>query len=235
MAGRRGGLLSSRRGTFFDCQSTVTEIGTLWLVLGPLPCTMTTPVSGVGAGVGVPPELGLPLLPQLRLAAHRAASITPSATCRGATLHRRDCGPPRRGLGRTISRRQASTKIASSHPPNRLMWGGAGKVDAEDVVVIVTVVEPPGLAEVGFTEQVVPASVLDSLQVKLTLPEKLLIGVTAIVAVPLLPAWIVSLDGVTPSRKSSLLVEENALHAVARFKASIDPSPLAKSYPTAAL
>ncbi len=68
------------------------------------------------------------------------------------------------------------------------MWGGAGKFDAEDVVVIVTVVEPPELTEVGLTEQVVPASVLDSLQVKLTLPAKLLIGVTETVAVPLLPA-----------------------------------------------
>jgi hypothetical protein len=87
-----------------------------------------------------------------------------------------------------MSRRHASAKVASRHWPKRSIGGGAGKCDAEDVVVTVTVVEPPELTEVGLTEQVVPASVLDSLQVKLTLPEKLLIGVADTLAVPLLPA-----------------------------------------------
>ncbi len=113
---------------------------------------------------------------------------TPSATCRAKAVHRRGRASRRCHPDRAINRKQASAKIASSHPPNRLMWGGAGKFYAEDVVVIVTVVEPPELTEVGLTEQVVPASELDSLQVKLTLPAKLLIGVTETLAVPLLPA-----------------------------------------------
>ena len=101
---------------------------------------------------------------------------------------------------KTISIRQAAAKAASGHPVKGRFFCGAGKVDAEDEAVMVTAAVLLLLR--APTEQVTPASVLATLQEKVTLPEKLLIGVKVSVDVPLLPAAIVKLLGEALSEKS---------------------------------
>jgi len=105
---------------------------------------------------------------------------------------------------RTISSRQAAAKAATGHPVNGRFFCGAGKVDAEDEAVIMTVAVLLLLR--APTEQVTPASELDALQVKLGLPEKLLIGVKVSVDVALVPAFIVKLLGEALSEKSGTTV-----------------------------
>ena len=144
-----------------------------------------------------------PLLPppQLRPATSNATSMAPNATCRTYGLHSKDCESRQRSMIRTISSRQAAAKAGTGHPLNGRSFCGAGKFDAEDEAVIVTVAVLLLLR--APTEQVTPGSVLEALQEKLTLlPERLLIGVKVSVDVPLLPGFIVKLLGEALSEKS---------------------------------
>lgn len=77
---------------------------------------------------------------------------------------------------RTISSRQATAKAATGHPMNGRLSCGAGKVDAEDEAIMVTIAVSLLVLYVP-TEQVTPSSALDTVQVKLGVAEKLLIGV----------------------------------------------------------
>jgi hypothetical protein len=65
-------------------------------------------------------------------------------------------------------------------------------------MVTVAVLLPPRV----LTVQVTPANELEALQLKLTLPEKLLIGVKVSVDVPLLPGLIVKVLGEALREKS---------------------------------
>ena len=153
----------------------------------------------------MPPPLP-PLLPppQLRPATSNATSIAPNATCRTHGLHSKDCESRRRSMIRSISSRQAAAKAGAGHPLNGRFFCGAGKFDAEDEAVIVTVAVLLLLR--APTEQVTPASVLPTLQDKVTLPEKLLTGVKVSVDVPLLPGFIVKVLGEALSEKSGTTV-----------------------------
>jgi hypothetical protein len=140
--------------------------------------------------------------PQMRPAANRAAKTAPTATCR--KFHKGACTPSWRSLYRAISSRQSMATPATHHPPKRGFRGSAGKFDAEDEAVIVTVAVLLLLR--APTEQVTPASVLATLQDKVTLPEKLLIGVKVSVDVPLVPGFIVKVLGEALSEKSGAAV-----------------------------
>ena len=96
---------------------------------------------------------------------------------------------------------QAAAKAGAGHPLNGRFFCGAGKFDAEDEAVIVTVAVLLLLR--APTEQVTPASVLPTLQEKVTLlAERPFIGVKVIVDVPLAPGFIVKVLGEALSEKS---------------------------------
>ena len=162
----------------------------------------------------MPPPLP-PLLPppQLRPATTNPKSIAPNATCRTHGLHSKDCESRRRSMIRTISSRQAAAKAGAGHPLNGRFFCGAGKFDAEDEAVIVTVAVL--LLLKAPTEQVTPASVLPTLQDKVTLlPERLLIGVKVSVDVLLVPGFIVKVLGEALSEKSGMVVKLKTLDQV---------------------
>jgi hypothetical protein len=77
---------------------------------------------------------------------------------------------------RAISSRQAAAKATTGHPMNGRFSCGAGKVDAEDEAVMVTIAVSLLVLYIP-TEQVTPRSALDTAQVKLGVAEKLLFGV----------------------------------------------------------
>lgn len=176
-------------------------------MLGPVPCTVTVPDSGDGATGPLPPPPPPPQLSAIDSKQARAAA--------SAVRHERwSCGRVR-GCLRTncllsstaiVSNRQASAQ--RTHQSGKGRFGcGLGKVEAVDAAVIVTV------AVLLFpsvpTEQVTPASVLDAVQVKLTLlAEKLLTGVKVSVDVALAPGLTVKLLGDALNEKSAVAVEK---------------------------
>ena len=96
------------------------------------------------------------------------------------------------------------------------------------MVAVVVTGAPLGVTVVGLKEQVLPVG--SPVQAKLTEPVKLLIGVTVIVAVPLWPANRVRLVVGELAEKSG-----GAARARAKLLTSIEPKPVAKSYPVPAV
>lgn len=162
-----------------------------------VPWTVTVPDSEVV--VVPPPPPPPPLPPQLIISASKHASMAPRATCRTAGLHRKDCESRRRKMMRSINCRQAA-KPATGHPLNGCFFGGVGKVVAEDAAVMVATTVLLLVLNVP-SKQVTPARVLETLQEKVMLPEKLLVSVRVTVDVPLYPGFIVKLLGEALSEK----------------------------------
>jgi hypothetical protein len=99
------------------------------------------------------------------------------------------------------SSNHAPTKAGVAPALSGRVFFSAGKLDAEEEAVIVTVAVL--LVSSAPTAQVTPASVLETLQEKVTLlPERPLIGVKVSVDVALLPGVIVNVPGEALSEKS---------------------------------
>jgi hypothetical protein len=102
---------------------------------------------------------------------------------------------------RTISSAQAVAKAGTGHPLNGRFFCGAGKFNAKDEAVIVTVAVLLLLR--APSEQVTPASVLLTLQEKVTLlAARPFIGVKVSVDMPLVPGLMVKVLGEALSEKS---------------------------------
>jgi hypothetical protein len=126
-------------------------------------------------------------------------SNAPKATSRPHALHSKDGESRRRRTIRTISSKQAAHVAGPAL--NGRFFCGAGKFDADDEAVMVTVAVLLLLS--APTEQVTPASVVEALQEKLTLlAERPLSGVKVRVDVALLPGLIVNVLGEALSEKS---------------------------------
>ena len=152
-------------------------------MLGPVPCTVTVPDSEGGGLTPPPPPLPPP---QLRPATSATVSAAPNAICRTRSLRSRVCERrPFRTIKNTSSN-HAPTKAGVAPAFSGCVFFSAGKLDAEEEAVIVTVAVL--LLSSAPTEQVTPASVLETLQEKVTLlPERPLIGVKVSVDVALPP------------------------------------------------
>jgi hypothetical protein len=127
--------------------------------------------------------------------------MAPSAIRRRRFPHGSDVETRRRRTIMAISSRLAAAQTCAGPALNGRFFSSTGKFEAEDEAVIVTVAVLLLLSTP--TEQVTPASELETLQEKLALlPEKPLIGVKVSVEAALLPGLIVKVLGETLSEKS---------------------------------
>jgi len=132
-------------------------------------------------------------------------SAAPNAICRTRFLGSRVCESRECRAIKNVSSNPSPAQVRVPRPFSRRVFCRAGKVDAEEEAEMVTVAVL--LVSSAPTEQVTPASVLETLQEKVTLlPERPLIGVKVRLDVALPPAVIVKVLGETLSEKSPGMV-----------------------------
>jgi len=128
-------------------------------------------------------------------------SAAPNAICRTHFLGSRVCESRVCKAIKNASSNPSPAQVCVPRAFSRRPFCHAGKVDAEEEAAMVTVAVL--LLSSAPTEQVTPASVLETLQEKVTLfPESPLMGVKLSVDVALLPGFIVKVVGEALSEKS---------------------------------